>query len=272
MDRTTPADASHAFSSDPDYQRLCARHADACIRNAVLNLRPHLDLIRRRAFNLSYPVTVDPVTKERYFLPATFGGVTVADDSDALMEAKVARLFYPLDADLPGSKAAERGLKELVDRTAAASGLRVHAIFSESLREELLINVYQALDFLPHGVVLVVAFTAGCTFWYGAEHLAAAVLGCVVVAVAVVAGSGLAQIQGYPWQAINLAGIFMTLGVGMDDVFIMLSAWSRTADTVSLPERLAKVHLLCTPKEKALYLTFFFFAFSASRRPSCQSR
>jgi hypothetical protein len=32
----------------------------------------------------------------------------------------------------------------------------------------------------------------------------------------------------YSWQAINLASVFLLLGVGLDDTFVMLSAWRHT--------------------------------------------
>ena len=38
---------------------------------------------------------------------------------------------------------------------------------------------------------------------------------------------GLLMYCGMKWQAINLASAFLLLGVGIDDAFVMLSAWNR---------------------------------------------
>ena len=44
-------------------------------------------------------------------------------------------------------------------------------------------------------------------------------------------GFGLVMYIGFhPWQAINLAATFLLLGVGIDDTFVMLSAWERVKE------------------------------------------
>ena len=48
-------------------------------------------------------------------------------------------------------------------------------------------------------------------------------------------GFGLVMYVGlHPWQGINLAALFLLLGVGIDDTFVMLSAWERVKEDMPL--------------------------------------
>ena len=53
-------------------------------------------------------------------------------------------------------------------------------------------------------------------------------MGLIVSVIAMISGWGLTMYVGsHPWQATNLASVFLLLGVGIDDTFVMLSAWKR---------------------------------------------
>ena len=53
-------------------------------------------------------------------------------------------------------------------------------------------------------------------------------MGLLVSVIAMISGWGLTMYVGtHPWQATNLASCFLLLGVGIDDTFVMLSAWKR---------------------------------------------
>ena len=55
-----------------------------------------------------------------------------------------------------------------------------------------------------------------------------ALMGLIVSVIAMISGWGLTMYVGiHPWQATNLASVFLLLGVGIDDTFVMLSAWKR---------------------------------------------
>ena len=53
-------------------------------------------------------------------------------------------------------------------------------------------------------------------------------MGLIISVIAMISGWGLTMYVGsHPWQATNLASVFLLLGVGIDDTFVMLSAWKR---------------------------------------------
>ena len=68
-----------------------------------------------------------------------------------------------------------------------------------------------------------------------------ALFGLVNTGLAILAGWGLMSYCGVPWQAVNLSGLFLLMGVGMDDTFIILSAWSRQVNSRNLTGFLEKL-------------------------------
>jgi hypothetical protein len=68
------AEIDSIVREDENYVSVCARLREICVENAFLELKPHLDLIRSGAFNLTFPLTLNPVTRTEYFLPLHFGG------------------------------------------------------------------------------------------------------------------------------------------------------------------------------------------------------
>ena len=69
------------------------------------------------------------------------------------------------------------------------------------------------------------------------------VFGILSAALAIVSGWGLVAYMGAPWQSVNLSGLYLLLGVGLDDVFIILSAWERSSRTLrSVSDRLEQTY------------------------------
>ena len=58
---------------------------------------------------------------------------------------------------------------------------------------------------------------------------------------------------GYPWQSTNLASLFLLLGVGIDDAFVMLNCWKRIKE--SIPERSIEEKMQKTYQDAALSIT-----------------
>jgi len=76
---------------------------------------------------------------------------------------------------------------------------------------------------------------------------------CVCVGKKIVffkAAWGLMALCRFPWQAINLASVFLLLGVGLDDTFVMLAAWRHTDSSATNEERMRECY-----KEAAVSIT-----------------
>ena len=58
------------------------------------------------------------------------------------------------------------------------------------------------------------------------------VAGLITVVMAMVSGFGLPMYLDLSWQPINMVAIFLTLGIGLDSVFLLLSSWTRSNNVV----------------------------------------
>ena len=64
--------------------------------------------------------------------------------------------------------------------------------------------------------------------------------GLVSAALAILAGFGFCCYAGVEFISLNMAAPFLLLGIGIDDTFVMLSAWSRSSVHASVPERMGR--------------------------------
>lgn len=131
----------------------------------------------------------------------------------------------------------------------------VYAMNSLSLEKELAMNIDSAFVLLNFSVAFIAAFTImnGFTLKSAARGTPLTALwGIINTLISTVGGWGLLIYTGaYPWQAINLASAVLLLGVGIDDTFVMLSAWHRQ----SKPDQDLPTNLAETYKEAAVSIT-----------------
>ena len=59
---------------------------------------------------------------------------------------------------------------------------------------------------------------------------------------ATLAGFGFCFYAHVEWITLTLAAPFLLFGLGMDDTFVMLSAWRRSPSHMSVPERMGKAY------------------------------
>lgn len=118
----------------------------ACVGNDFLELGSHLDAVRGRALNLSFPLTTNAATRKEYFLPMHFGGVSIDRDPtgmEVLSNAKVIRLSYPLDPSCAMAGEVEKELWNAMSSFSRTKNFSVLFIHSQSIKEELHTNLHQ---------------------------------------------------------------------------------------------------------------------------------
>jgi len=211
---------------------LCVKFDGKCVDNTFLDLLSSTNISSDVMDNLTYPVMMDTVTDELYPLMAHLGGVELEDD--AVTQAGALRLSFMLDdssrslkkASLMWSNALEHFIHKIKLKTSTVSCFNVN-----NVERELVDNIQTAFEEnLPLVVVLVASFTImNCmsTDWVRAKPMMG-VVGLLCVILSAISGFGLSLYLGFPWQAINVVVVFLLIGIGMDGVFLMLSAWSRS--------------------------------------------
>ena len=212
---------------------LCVKFDGRCVDNTFLDLLSSTNIGSDTMANLSYPVMKDPEIEDvLYPLMAHLGGVV--EEDGLVTHAGAMRLSFMLDdtsrprkkAALMWSNALEHFIHKIKLKTSTLSCFNVHDV-----ERELVDNIQTAFEEnLPLVVILVASFTImNCmsTDWVRAKPMMG-VVGLLCVILSAISGFGLSLYLGFPWQAINVVVVFLLIGIGMDGVFLMLSAWSRS--------------------------------------------
>ncbi len=236
--------------SSPDwktYRHLCARkRSGECAEGfgEVESLQRLAPRIRAREVNLSFPVMKNEVARQTYYFPKIFGGAGVEDSF--LTGAKALRLTFPLSEEDPLSGTYQLAAAKCLSDNAAnfsreLPGSRLFSSSTRSVEVELGDNLASAADLVPASVCAVVAFCTAASLGSSAKSALLASLGLAATCASAAAAWGALALAGQPFQSINLAALFLLLGVGLDDTFVMISAWERakkksdsTGETLSL--------------------------------------
>jgi len=212
---------------------LCAKFDGECVDNLFLHLLESTNVDSDMMNNLTYPVMKDPAKDEVYYpLVAHLGGVE--KENGFILNAEALRLFFMLDDSSRSLKQASQMWSNAMNAFAHKLQLNsssVSAFNFPDIEREVVDNVQTAFENnLPLAVITVAAYTmVNCmsTDWVRSKPLMG-VVGLVCVILSSFSGCGLCLYLGFSWQAINVVVVFLLIGIGMDGVFLMLSAWARS--------------------------------------------
>ncbi len=230
------------------FERLCARRRGGSCAGGygvLESLRHLLPDLRSHRVNLTYPIVRNEIDRQVLYLPHSFGGADLEESGEDgrtfLRGAKAIRMTYPMQrGEVAG--VFQLGVVDCLVRNAhnfTGSGVAVelHAMSSRSIEIELGDNLAAAAELIPGSVVAVVIFSVVISLSSGQTLLT--MLGLLVTVLASAGAWGALAIAGFPFQAINLAGIFLLLGIGLDDTFVMIAAWERATSASRTAEEAA---------------------------------
>jgi len=226
------------------YQDVCAKWDGICKTNEILNLVDVMTEVETGQFNLTYPITFDPNTFQQYTLPSYFGGIEVSEIG-TVRKVEAVSLNYFLDVTddwqiSVGDRWERNFLKTLQIKEVDLSELTITKFVSSTPAWEM----EKSKDSItPNLLVNVAVMVVFCLF---ASSMSDAVrskpligfLGLFSAVLATIAGFGFSCYIGVEFIALCFAAPFLLLGIGIDDTFVMLSAWRRSPTHSTIPERM----------------------------------
>ncbi|XP_034190230.2 patched domain-containing protein isoform X1 [Osmia lignaria lignaria] len=229
------------------YSQICARWLDTCFSNNILDLHHVIEDVENRELNLTFPVTLNPVTWDIHLLPVFFGGSVI--NEDLIIESVPSlQLAYFLAADNArqdaiGATWEEAFLDALkkVEDEGVFKHIATARFASRTLELELEENTKTIVPYFSSTFILMALFsvvTCMMTDWVRSKPWLG-LLGNISAAMATVAAFGLCIYLGVDFIGLNLAAPFLMIGIGIDDTFVMLAAWRRTSILKPVPERMA---------------------------------
>ncbi|KAK1174039.1 patched domain-containing protein 3-like [Acipenser oxyrinchus oxyrinchus] len=233
-------DQNHTYSS------LCAKENNNCVSNAILDI-----INSGQTSNLTYPVY-----KKKVFLGSTVGGVKTDDTKGIVKSAKAIRLYYYLRENETESNT--KWLNAFVKYFSGhLAELHLHSVkvsyfTSVSRQNEFEGNSKKVIPLFSITYFVVIFFSiVSCLRFDCVRNKAwVATFGVLSAGLAVLSAFGMLLYCGMPFAMTVANAPFLILGIGVDDMFIMISCWQKTKVHDSVADRLAETY-----KEAAVSIT-----------------
>ncbi|XP_060104322.1 patched domain-containing protein 3-like [Heteronotia binoei] len=266
------------------YEQLCARSQGSCSSpNPLLSaVGDNPAIIERLLPGLTFPLW-----QRRVFLGAFLGGVTVdpgqpGNQSRPLRAAKALRLYYYLQEDDPAQREASlKWLKTFLQRipdllgTLNFTSVRVTYFTSISRQEEFEKNAKEVIPLFSITYTLTIFFSImSCSrFDCVRTKVWVAAFGVLLSGLAVVSSFGLLLFCGVSFVITAANAPFLILGVGVDDMFILVSCWQKTKVKDAVKDRMADTYAEAAVSVTITTLTdvLAFYIGIATSFPSIQS-
>nr|XP_056713094.1 patched domain-containing protein 3-like [Euleptes europaea] len=266
------------------YAQVCARIDGTCSSPNPLLSAVGNDSARIEALlpNLTFPVWQPYVP-----LGAFFGNVSVdagpeEDQSRPLRAAKALRLLYYLQEDDPARREAslkwlEAFLQRIPDLLASLKLTSVRVAYYTSISRQ------EEFEKSSKEVVPLFSITYFLTIFFAINSCArldcvrtkvwAAAFGVLSSGLAVLSSFGLLLFCGVPFVITVANAPFLILGVGVDDMFIMVSCWQKTKVKDTVQDRMADTYAEAAVSVTITTLTdvLAFYIGTATAFPSIQS-
>ncbi|XP_056193163.1 patched domain-containing protein 3 [Falco biarmicus] len=210
------------------YEQLCARSDGTC--TSPNPLLPLLSGASEAALgNLTFPVS------HGVFLGAALGGVQTGAGG-RLLSARALKLMYYLQEDGPAAAESQRWLESFlrdVPSELAALGLtaiQVTYFTSLSRQEEFEGNTKSVIPLFSITYFLTITFSIVSCLRLSCirNNIWLACCGVISAGLAVLSVFGLMLFCGVPFVVTVANAPFLILGVGVDDMFIMIASWEQS--------------------------------------------
>ncbi|XP_033837835.1 patched domain-containing protein 3 [Periophthalmus magnuspinnatus] len=222
-----------------DYSDVCALVNGRCSSNTILDLINY-DAYNINSINLTFPWYDSDYGSLPLF--TNLGNVELNINSSIVQSAEAIHLFYYLETDKATADIWLESFLTLLSNQ--STSLQVSYSTSMSMQKEF--------EKSPGSVIFLfsITYTTAIIFSVGSCWRSDNVRTKVWVALCGVLSTGLAILSGFgelllleqPFVMTAASCPFMLLGIGLDDMFIMISCWQRTRVLDSVPSRLSQTY------------------------------
>ncbi|CAL2043930.1 unnamed protein product [Caenorhabditis brenneri] len=205
-------------------------------RNASSRLHPN--------FRLTYPTM--HLYNDEYYVGEHFAGVKIDPKTNVISRVKVVVLYFRTDRQTPQISSVinewERSLFDYVEHFDHPT-LNMTVNSDAMIAREVRTNGLTCVPFFSFSVAAVVMFifiTNGREHFVFSHNVVMAILGIAGPLMAIGTTFGFLFLFGVPFNSITLVMPFLIIGVGCDDVFIIIHAMRKTNKNDTLEEQIAE--------------------------------
>uniref|UniRef100_A0A3B5BLY9 SSD domain-containing protein n=1 Tax=Stegastes partitus TaxID=144197 RepID=A0A3B5BLY9_9TELE len=223
---------------------LCAKVNGECVSNVILDI---LSSNETESHGLTYPTYT--YRSSSVFLGSVLGGV-VTDGSSSVRSAQAMKLFYFLgNHDAEASKLWLKGFKALLSADMDHKLIDVLLMLvsyytSKSKQEEIDSHTTDGIPLFLITYACAITFSViSCLRMDNVRNKVwVAVFGVLSSGLAVLSSFGLLLYIGVPFVITVANSPFLILGIGLNNMFIMVSDWQHTHVKDPVPDRMAHAY------------------------------
>ncbi|KAK9527515.1 hypothetical protein VZT92_014072 [Zoarces viviparus] len=254
------------------FSELCAKARGECVSNVLLEV-----IVSSEADQSSIAFPVQTHGSGSVFLGSVLGGV-IAEANGSVTSAQAVKLLYHLDNKENTADASEawlRAFKRLLSEETDGKHIDVSYYTSKSRQEEIDGHTTDGFPLFLITYACAITFSViSCLRLDNVRNKVwVAVFGVLPTGLAVLSSFGLLLYIGVPFVITVANSPFLILGIGLNNMFVMVSDWQHTNVKDPVPTRMAHSY-----KEAVMSITitaltdvFKFSVGVASDFPSVQS-
>ncbi|XP_070553523.1 patched domain-containing protein 3-like [Ptychodera flava] len=226
------------------FDDLCGKWDGRCYHNAILQLYND-DGTRINNNSFTYPVySADGLLP--VFLGGSLGGAEFYEDQETVKSATVLHLVYHLKYGSRDDDAKSRAWeREFLDVMSQYESENIEIAYLVSQTQELeLEGTVSVIPLFSITFTVLITFSVLCCImadWVRSKPWLG-ILGVLSAGLAILSALGLCSYCGLPFVNLVAAMPFLILGIGVDDMFIMIAGWRRTSPSLSVEERMGHAY------------------------------
>ncbi|XP_071270295.1 patched domain-containing protein 3-like isoform X1 [Salvelinus alpinus] len=226
-----------------NFSNLCVKKGDVCVSNSIF------DIVKTPNVTTT---TIDYPYHDNIFIASEIGGVKLKTGSTEIESAKAIRLFYFLKED--NQTVTTMWLQKFIETASMMQqeGMTISYFTSISREEEFEKSSDSIIPLfsLTYALAITFSITSCIRLDCVRNKVWVATFGVLSAGMAVLSSFGLLLYCGMPFSMTVATAPFLILGIGVDDMFIMISCWQQTQVHGDVEDRMA-----ATYKEAAVSIT-----------------
>ncbi|XP_060900293.1 patched domain-containing protein 3 [Labrus mixtus] len=224
-----------------EYVDVCAQVMGSCSSNDILDIIAY-NANNIEEVNLTFPWYYSSFKSFPLYLG--LGSVTLDKGNSAVKSAKAIQLHYYLREDKKTKT--DIWLESFVNLVSNCSSTSIQVSYSTSMSMQWEFQKTPASVIFLFSNTYAIAITFSILSCWRLDTVRTKVwvasCGVLSTGLAVLSSFGLLLLLNQPFVMTVASCPFMILGIGLDDMFIMISCWQRTRVLDSVPDRLAETY------------------------------
>ncbi|CAJ1071676.1 patched domain-containing protein 3 [Xyrichtys novacula] len=224
-----------------DYLDVCAQVMGSCYSNEILDIIEY-NASKIGVVNLTFPWHYSDLKSSPLYL--SLGSVNVDKESSVIGDAKAIQLHYFLQED--NKTETDVWMENFIELVSNSSSTSIQVSYSTSMSMQWEFQKTPSSVISLFSITYAIAVTFSILSSWRLDNVRTKVwvasCGVFSTGLAVLSGFGLLLLLNQPFVMTVASCPFMILGIGLDDMFIMISCWQRTGVLDSVPKRLAETY------------------------------